>query len=73
MEFTACKADPDIWLREETKGDGTEYCKDIPSLITADLQEDYKYCLKDIGQPNRYLGAEIGRYLGNHRSPEALG
>mmetsp|Transcript_165 Transcript_165/g.262 ORF Transcript_165/g.262 Transcript_165/m.262 type:complete len:146 (-) Transcript_165:574-1011(-) len=31
-----------------------------------DLQERYKYRLKDLGSPKRYLGAKIGRYELDH-------
>jgi Reverse transcriptase (RNA-dependent DNA polymerase) len=74
--FHACKADPDVWLREAVKSDGTPYyeylltyvdnCLVISqqlSLIISTLQDQYKYRLKDVGEPKRYLGAEVGRYL----------
>ena len=35
--------------------------------ILKNLEEDYKYRLKDVGPPKRYLGALIGRYEINHR------
>jgi hypothetical protein len=29
--------------------------------IVKSLEEEYKYLLKDVGEPKRYLGAEIGK------------
>jgi Reverse transcriptase (RNA-dependent DNA polymerase) len=73
--FCASKADPDVWLREATKENGDEYYEYMltyvddclivshqPSRIISTLENEYKYKLKDVGEPTRYLGAEIGKY-----------
>jgi hypothetical protein len=33
-----------------------------PKYIIKSLEEEYKYRLKDVGEPKRYLGAEIGKH-----------
>ena len=68
-------ADPDVWLRPAQKENGFTYYEYIltyvddclvvshnPTSIIDLLQNDYKYRLKDIGPPTRYLGAQIGQY-----------
>lgn len=75
LGFTSCKADPDVWMRAAMKSDGFKYYEYIltyvddclvvshdPKLIVNALQDEYKYRLKDVGPPVRYLGAQIGRY-----------
>jgi hypothetical protein len=32
-----------------------------PNRIIKSLEEEYKFRLKDVGEPKRYLGAEIGQ------------
>jgi Reverse transcriptase (RNA-dependent DNA polymerase) len=74
LGFTACKADPDVWMRRATKESGFEYYEYIltyvddclvvsgdPKKIIQALEEEYKYRLKDVGEPKRYLGAKIGK------------
>jgi Reverse transcriptase (RNA-dependent DNA polymerase) len=73
--FRASKADSDIWLREAKKEDGDKYYKYMltyvddclivshqPKWIISTLENKYNYKLKDVGEPKRYLGAEIGKY-----------
>jgi hypothetical protein len=75
LGFTSCKADPDVWMRPAKKEDGFQYYEYIltyvddclvvshnPKQIVDTLQDEYKYRLKDVGPPTRYLGAQIGRY-----------
>jgi hypothetical protein len=75
MGFTSCKADPDVWLRPAAKVNGFEYYEyiltyvddclvlsEIPKRITEMFESEYKYRLKDVGEPKRDLGAEVGRY-----------
>ena len=73
MGFSSTLADPDVWYRPATKADGTEYYEyalvyvddqltvsDNPKAITDKLQDAYKYRLKDVGPPTKYLGAKMG-------------
>jgi hypothetical protein len=75
MGFKSCKADPDIWMKPASKVNGFEYYEYIltyvddclvvshePKRIISTLEDEYKYRLKDVGEPKRYLGAEVGRY-----------
>ena len=74
LGFTPSKADPDMWLRRQTRKDNTEYYEYIvvyvddalivshnPQAIIKGL-EDRPYTLKGGGPPEVYLGATIGRY-----------
>jgi hypothetical protein len=75
MGFTSWKADPDFWQRPATKDNNDRYYEYIltyvddclvvshkPSLMITTLQEEYNYRLKDVGEPTKYLGAEVGKY-----------
>mmetsp|Transcript_2147 Transcript_2147/g.3294 ORF Transcript_2147/g.3294 Transcript_2147/m.3294 type:complete len:1178 (+) Transcript_2147:1032-4565(+) len=72
MGFTSCLGDPDVWFRSAEKKDKTEYYEYI--LVYVDdlliishqtdtilhvLENHFKYRLKDVGSPKRYLGATI--------------
>jgi hypothetical protein len=72
MEFEPCKADPDFWLRQHEKADGTKYYEyvfvytdDILALSidpvgrVMDPLIAKGYNCKDVGPPTRYLGAAI--------------
>ena len=74
MGFQSSLADPDVWLRAATKANGFEcyeyilvYVDDLLTIsehakeITQQLITDYKYRLKDVGPPSKYLGAKIGQ------------
>ena len=74
MKFTPSRADPDIWMREVTRDDGTQYyeyiCSYVDDLTIVShqtehiLQElrDSGYELKGGGAPDTFLGATIGRH-----------
>ena len=76
LGFKSCHADPDVWMRPSTKVEsGFEYYEYLltyvddclivshdPKKIISTLQDEYKYRLKDVGPPTRYLGAEVGKY-----------
>mmetsp|Transcript_11237 Transcript_11237/g.16168 ORF Transcript_11237/g.16168 Transcript_11237/m.16168 type:complete len:1367 (+) Transcript_11237:2028-6128(+) len=76
LGFTSSLADPDVWMRPSTlPQDQQEYYEYI--LVYVDdllvvshrgqelldlLTDKYQYRLKDVGPPQRYLGAIVGRY-----------
>jgi hypothetical protein len=74
--FKLSYADADVWMQEAQKPDGFKYYEYIlvyvddqltishnPKAITDLLQtEPFNYKLKDVGPPERYLGAMIGDY-----------
>ena len=68
------KADPDVWLKAETKPDGTEYYAYVlvyvddvirlhhdPDTFMNRLSEVYRLKDGSVGEPDRYLGANIGK------------
>lgn len=74
MGFNSCLGDPDVWYRAAEKEDKSEYYEYI--LVYVDdllnvsycldsildiLENHFKYRLKDVGAPKRYLGATIER------------
>ena len=76
LGFMSCKADPDVWMREATKSDGTKYWEYVllyvdDALVVSErraehiLQEEVgKYFeLKEasIGLPDIYLGGKISK------------
>jgi hypothetical protein len=76
MGFQLSLADPDVWLRAATKSNGFEYYEYIlvyvddqltisenAKAITQQLITDYKYRLKDVGPPTKYLGAKAGKQV----------
>jgi hypothetical protein len=85
MGFSSTLADPDVWYRPATKADGTEYYEyalvyvddqltvsDNPKAITDKLQDAYKYRLKDVGPPTKYLVAKMGPHVGERGVGERL-
>jgi hypothetical protein len=65
----------DAWRRSATKEDGSEYYEYFlvyvddslvisvdPGGILKQLETEYKYRLKDVGEPTKFLGAKIGKY-----------
>ena len=79
LGFQSCLADPDVWFRPATKDNDDEYyeyilvyvddllvCSHKAAQILTELEERYKYRLKDVGPPKRYLGAIIGKYELDH-------
>ena len=72
LGYVPSKADPDVWLKAETKPDGTEYYVYVLVYVNdvLDLHHDTEtfmnrlseeYRLKDgsVGEPDIYLGANI--------------
>jgi hypothetical protein len=73
--YRSSKADPDVWMRPETKPDGTKYyayvlvyVDDIlcvhhkPQELIEMLRKTYKLKEGSVGPPTVYLGAEIKPY-----------
>ena len=75
LGYQSTKADPDVWIRPQTRPDGFEYYEMV--LVYVDdilhLSHDTKptmealgklYSLKEeaCGEPKRYLGANVGKY-----------
>jgi Reverse transcriptase (RNA-dependent DNA polymerase) len=75
LGFFSCKADPDVWMRENTKLSGERYWEfvlmyvDDIMCISHDPQKVMDcigrvYTLKkgSVGEPTTYLGAQISKY-----------
>ena len=75
LGYRSSKADPDVWLRPQTKSDGFEYYEMI--LVYVDdilhISHDTKPTMEALGklyllrpeacgEPKRYLGANVGKY-----------
>jgi len=73
--FTSCRADPDVWMRKQTKPNGDKYWEyvlvyvDDILVISHDPQSvmgylSLKYTLKEgsVKEPDTYLGADIRRW-----------
>ena len=76
MGFKMCQADPDVWLRANTRpSDGFQYYEYVlvyiddllivshdPKTVMQDLQRRYTIKPDSIKSPDEYLGSEIRRY-----------
>jgi hypothetical protein len=75
LGYTSCKADPDVWMRVNSKPSGERYWEfvlmyvDDIMCISHDPQKVMDligkvYTLKkgSVGEPTTYLGADIGKY-----------
>ena len=76
MGFKMCQADPDVWLRANTRpSDGFQYYEYVlvyiddllivshdPKTVMQDLQRRYTIKPDSIKPPDEYLGSEIRRY-----------
>jgi hypothetical protein len=77
MKFTACTADPDVWMRPGTKSDGTTYWQYVllytddilaimeePELfIRNELGSRFTIKPKSIGPPSQYLGNKVSEVV----------
>jgi len=73
MKFQSCKADPDVWFREGTKADGTQYYQYIllytddilcvmenpEEFLLDEFSERFKLKEKYIAPPTQYLGNKV--------------
>jgi hypothetical protein len=75
LGFRPCKADPDVWIRDATKPDGTQYYEYVltymddifatslaPMTIIKGLEEFYTLKKGSVGEPQQYLGAQIRKF-----------
>jgi hypothetical protein len=75
MHYTRCKADYDVWMRPAVKPDGFEYYEYVlifvddilhlshnPDDTMAKLAKLYELKAGSVGVPDRYLGANVGKY-----------
>ena len=73
--FKSCPADPDVWMRPNTKPDGTQYweyvllyvddalaCSHDPQAIMDHLASRYTLKKGSVKEPTEYLGAEIRKH-----------
>ena len=75
LGFHSCKADPDVWLREGVKPDGSSYWEmaliyvdDVlvishqgQKIIRDQIGKYFKFKEASIGNPDIYLGGELER------------
>ena len=74
LGYISSKADPDVWMKPETKPDGMEYYAYVlvyvddllhlhhdPNLFMDQLEHTYRLKENSVGEPDRYLGANIDR------------
>ncbi len=74
LGFKPTRADPDVWLRPQTRQDNSKYYEyflvyvddclvisENPQSILDSLHSDYNYRLKDVHPPTRFLGAQIDK------------
>ena len=73
MDFKACKADPDVWMRPGTKADGTKYwqyvllytddilaiMEDPETFLREEMGQRFTLKEKSIGPPTQYLGNKV--------------
>ncbi len=75
LNYKSCLADPDIWLREAVKSDGTQYYEylaiyvddtlcisESPELTMHSISQLYSLKDNSIGIPTTYLGAQVVQY-----------
>ena len=73
LGFTSCLADPDVWMREATKSDGTEYweyvllytddalviSENAESILRNEIGKYFELKPESIGPPKIYLGGHM--------------
>ena len=76
LGFKSCLADADVWRKSATKKNGTKYYEYVLTyvddclvisentiwVLEALTKDPYNYKLKDVEEPTKYLGAEIGKF-----------
>ena len=74
IEFTSCKADPDVWMRSAINEEGESYWEYIllytddvlcishkPVDVLAEIRRHFKLKKKLIGEPKYYLGGTMSK------------
>jgi Reverse transcriptase (RNA-dependent DNA polymerase) len=75
LDYTSCKADPDVWMRVNTKPSGERYWEFVlmyvddimcishdPQKVMDHIGKVYTLKKGSVGEPTTYLGADIGKY-----------
>ena len=80
LKFSSCKADPDVWMREATKDDGTPYyqyallyvddvlvvAEGAEQIIRNEIGKYFQIKEESIGIPEVYLGGKISEVMLNN-------
>ena len=75
MNFTTCKADPDVWMRPGKRDDGSTYwqyvllytddilaiMEESEAFIRKELASYFTIKEKSIGSPTQYLGNKVSQ------------
>ena len=75
LGLKSCQGDTDIWMREATKTDGTDYCEYVllyvddcllvskhgEKILIEEIGNYFKLKEKSIGPPDVYLGGKMRR------------
>ena len=83
LGFRSCLPDVDNWRNPATKENRDKYYKyvltyvhyflvvseDTEWVIKALIKDPYNYKLKDMGEPSKYLAAEIGKFTVGNKHP----
>jgi Reverse transcriptase (RNA-dependent DNA polymerase) len=75
LDYFSCKADPDVWMRENSKPCGERYWEFVlmyvddimcishdPQKVMDHIGKVYTLKKGSVGEPTTYLGAQIGKY-----------
>ena len=77
LGFKSCKADPDVWMREAVKDDGTEFYEYVmlyvddtiaiginpEKILREEIGKYFKLKELSIGLPGQYLGGKVQKVL----------
>jgi Reverse transcriptase (RNA-dependent DNA polymerase) len=82
MGFVSSRADPDVWIRPNVKGNGERYYERVliyvddilcvshdPKSVMEVLRKTYRLKEESVGPPTRYLGADIRQMLLDNGEP----
>jgi Reverse transcriptase (RNA-dependent DNA polymerase) len=79
LGFTSIPSDPNMWMRQANNDNGQPYYEYVlvyvdnmlimlhdPQGCVIDVMQAKGYSCKDLGEPERYLGAQVGRFNLKH-------